>query len=50
MLTVLCKSVLLRMCLTVGVCRVLCCVRLAVDNVEGFVLCLRVHRVGFVCV
>jgi len=38
MLTVLCKNTLLRMRLTMGVCRVLCCVRLAMDYVEGFVL------------
>jgi len=37
---------LLRMRLTMGVCHVLCCVRLAVGYVEGFVLCLQARRGG----
>ena len=42
-----CESrTLLRMRLTVGVCRLLRCVRLAVGYVEGFVLCLRARRGG----
>ena len=36
MLTVLCKSMLLRMRLTMGVRRVLRCERLAMDYVGGF--------------
>jgi len=43
MFTVLFKSMLLRMRLAMDVRRVLRCVRLAVDCVGGFVLCLRVH-------
>jgi len=40
------SSTLLRMRLIIGACRVLWCVRLAVDCVEGFVLCLRARRGG----
>jgi len=47
MLTSLFKSILLRMRLTMGVHRVLCCVTLAMDYVEGFMLCLRVHKGGW---
>ena len=45
MLIMLCKSMLLRMRLTMGVRRVLRCERLAMDYVGGFLLCLRVRRI-----
>ena len=44
MLTVLCKSTLLRMRLTMGVRRGLCCERLAMGYMGGFLFCLRVRR------